>query len=413
MPARALQTFLSAIFDIGVEKCGKEFADEVVSLRRERERLLSDSWRERPPEDFPPSEQEEVFREIDFDTVITHAARYLERKDYLAFLYEIADLAARSGEFEKAQRLLTLITTRYIRSADKPLLAKTHQRLGDIASYQNDFLTANKEYRHSLKLYDRLNDSEGSVSIKNSMATIFMEEGKLSHAESLFLEAKELATGENHTSMLVKINCNLGNLYLICGSWEESMSYFKEALTLLGAQRDDIRQAQIHHNMAIVYKWQKDYTHAMEHLEKSIEFSTEANDPYQKGLSYLEQAEVTCHMGNNSAATALATTAFQIFSELGDRLSIADVYRILGIINRESKRYDVAFSYLENSLRINEDYKNPLNMGETLYELAQVYVQKGESEKAIENLKSAIHHFEQIQAQAKITAVKEEIANLT
>ena len=404
------QAFLKTIFDIAVERCGKEFADEITHLRRERERLLKTSWREIPREEFSPSEKEVVFREIDFDTIVLHTARYLKQKEFLAFLYDIGEIAVRLGEFEKAQRLFSLIARRYYRSAGRPLLARTHQRLGDVAFYQNDLQTANRKYLKSLDLYNHLGDNEGIASVKNSMASLAVEGGKPSEAELLFKEAKELASQANLAPLLVKINCNLGNLYIMHGSWGEATSCYTQAL----ANKPDTRtEARIHHDIAIMNKWQHDYTKAMDHLGKAIRFSTEANDLYMKGLSYLEQGEISCRQGDLSSATALATTAFQIFSELGDRLRIAEVYKIFGVINRESKRYDVALSFFENGLRINEDYNNPLNLGETLRELGQLYAEKGEPEKARENFQAASRYFEQIQAKAKIEDVKQALTSMT
>lgn len=409
MPGRASQAFLKAIFDIAVERCGKEFENEVVFLRRERERLLRDSWRELPPEELPPSGEEEVFREIDFDTVVAHSARYLETHDYLAFLFDVAERAIGSGEFEKAPRLLTLIVTRYPRSADKSLLARSHQRLGDVAFYQNDPRKAREKYRQSLNLYERLEDPEGIASVTNSLASLMVEGGKVPEAERLFIQARKLAEDHGLRELTLKIECNLGNLYLMQGAWGKAVTSYEKALA---ANPDTPTRARIHHNLGLVYAWRENYDRAVKNLETSVELSTEVNDLYQKGLSYLGLAEVLCHRGDFSRATALATTAFQIFSELGDRLSVAEVYKVFGIINRERDRPDVALSYFENSIRINKDYKNPLNLGETLQELAELHRKSGDIRKARKSLKEAIGAFKETGAREKMAAVRAILASL-
>ena len=137
------------------------------------------------------------------------------------------------------------------------------------------------------------------------------------------------------------------------GMWNEALVCYKESLSLIGRNRDDAERAKLYINMAIVYKARGEYDKALEYFQRSIKFSTKANDLYYKGLSYLGEADLYCRKGDLAAGTALATTAFRIFSGLGDRLSVAEVYKVFGIINRQNQRYDTALAYFEKSKRIN------------------------------------------------------------
>ena len=198
------------------------------------------------------------------------------------------------------------------------------------------------------------------------------------------------------------------------GIWDEAMVCYKETISLIGRNRDDAIRAMLYRNIAIIYKAKGEYDVALKHFQNSINFSVKANDQYHKGLSYLEEADLYCKQGDLAAGTALATTAFRIFSGLGDRLSVAEVYKVFGIINRQNKRYDTALSYLENSKRINEDYDNPLNLGETMIEIAKLYGMKGgETDKARESAKAAISCFKRINADVKVSAAKEMLAAFT
>jgi tetratricopeptide (TPR) repeat protein len=412
MPAKAMNAFLSAVFENAVEICGQKFASEINALRRERERLLSGSWRELPEEEIFPGEKEEVFREIDYDTIILNCAKYLKGIEYLSFLYKIAEIAIGFGEYQKAHRLLDLIITRYRETAGKSLLAKAHHRLGDIALYQGDHPIAQNEYRKSYTLYDDIGDKSGIATITNLLGVIMMEEGKPADGETYFIEAKKIAVTEGITPLLVKINLNLGNMYTIRGHWDEAITCYKEALSLLDKRNDYSRQAQFYHNMAVVYKWQGDYDSAMRHLEESIKLSRKANNLHEIGLAYLDEAEIYCYKKDFSSSTSLATTAFQIFSKLGDRLGVADVYRVFGMIYRESGHFDQAWTYFKNSLRINRDYNNPLNLGETLSEMGYFYQVTGDKEKAKEHYELALKYFQQIQAKAKIEKINNIMSTL-
>ncbi len=408
MADNSLQIFLNQVFTITSERCGPIFTAKINLLRKERERILAGSWKVVAPEDLEDQDKQAIFREIDFDTLVFHAIHFIDQEEYPTYLYEVCELAIGFGQFEKAQRLLTLTQNEYNKYADKNLFPKLHQRFGDIAFYQSDYKTSLEEYERALQLYADLKDVKGLTAIKNSMAVVKTETGDIPQAEALFKEALDLAKEHGFNELQLKINMNLGNVLHIQGSYAKALSNFNDALALVSAD-DLVAKARITHNIGIVYKSQRRNDQALTELEKSIKLSIEANNRYQKGLSYLEKAEVLYRNGDLLSSTALATSAFQIFSDLRDRLSIADVYKIFGLISRKRNENEVAISYLEHSKRINQDYHNPLNLGETLFELAQLYEDDKEVDKALKNYQSALSKFETVNATEKIKEVRQAL----
>ncbi len=411
MADNSLQIFLNQVFTITSERCGPKFASKINLLRRERERILEGSWKKVAPEDLDEQGKATIFREIDFDTIVFHSIHFIEQTEYPTYLYDVCEMAIGFGQFEKARRLLSLVQNEYNKYADEKLFPKLHQRFGDIAFYQSDYKTALEEYEKALQLFSDLKNIKGKTAIKNSMAIVKTETGDINQAETLFRAALDLAKEYGFNELQLKINMNLGNVLHIQGAYDKALSSFNEALALVGDD-DLVAKARITHNVGIVYKSQHQNDLALAELEKSIELSVKANNRYQKGLSYLEKAEVLYRNGDLLSSTALATSAFQIFSDLRDRLSIADVYKIFGLISRKRKENEVAISYLEHSKRINKDYHNPLNLGETLFELAHLYVEDEELDKALKNYRSALKKFETINATQKIQEVRQAINGL-
>ncbi len=411
---KTLQVFLEEVSTLANKYCGRTFANKMRSLRTERERLLKNNWRKLPPEALISAEKQEIFRVIDFDTIVLNAVGYLTEEEYVEFLFEVAEISIGFSEMEKAQRLLHMVVTKLKKFATELLLAKSHQRLGDISFYRNNWVTTLRHYKKGLDLFSKLGDKYGIAYIKISMGSTMVRQGEIINGEKLLLEAKTIAKRSNFTSLLIKVNVNLGNVYSMQGIWDKAMNCYKESLSLIGRKRNDAIRAYLYLNIAIIFKARGEYDKALEQFQKSIKFSISAEDPYKKGLSYLGEAELYCKTGDLAASTALATTAFRIFSELGDRLSVAEVYKVFGIINRENRRYDTALSYLKNSKRINEEYDNPLNLGETMVEIAKLYgVKGGETDKARESAESAIACFKKINADVKVTEAKEMLAAYT
>ena len=412
MAGKTLLVFLEKVFQLAKKWCGDDFARNMTAFIAERERLLRSSWRKLPPEDLLSTEKQQILREIDFDIIISNAGKHLSKKEFPEFLYDVSSLAIDSGELEKADRLLQLIIAKYSSITKKVLKANVHYKMGIIAFYRSNFSAALTEYNKSLRIYTETEDKKGISTVLNTIGVVLIEQGSTSQGVSQFNRAKKIAISENLKDLTAKINMNLGNAFTIRGMWKEAKNSYEEVLTALGNRQANSNRAQILHNLAIVDTAVGKLDEALEYIKKSIDYSKSVNNPHMKALFYLAESVIYCKQGDYASATALATTAFQLFSDMGDRLSIADVYKVFGIINRDSKRYDTAMSYFENSKRINEDHNNSLNLGETLLEMALLQKEMGDIDRASESIQTAMKAFKRIEAEARIENAKEILTSL-
>ena len=405
-----LQSFLSAVHQLAVERCGQDFADYLIRLRSERERLLKKSWKKTTPEEL--GSKTEIFREIDFDTIQLHSAKFLEESQYLELLYEIAKAAIPYGQFHKAQQLLLLLKDHTALSKDDNFAVQVHQRLGDISFYLSDFSTSLAEYELCMDYYIKLKNPRLLAGVMLSISVVLVEKGEVDRAESLMQEAKALATEYQLNKKLIKINMNLGNIYHMKGSYDDSLSLLLQTLELLNENDDHSIRARILHNIGLAYKAKHEDAKALESFNQSIDLSTTAENTYMKSLTYLEKSEILYREDDLSAGTALATSAFQAFSQFGDRLSIGETYKILGMISGKRKNYRTAQAFLENSLRICKDHNKPLNVGQTQVELAHFFMDQGDTLKAIDLLKDAKASFVDLHALARVSEVEGELSTL-
>lgn len=74
-------------------------------------------------------------------------------------------------------------------------------------------------------------------------------------------------------------------------------------------------------------------------------------------------------MNDFSLSNAFADKALEVAHKLNDKLTIAEVYRIKGVIQRSVQNYILAENYLQTSLRLNKEISNQLNQAETYQEL--------------------------------------------
>ena len=405
---------LKEIISLAVDRCGEDFSKKIDALRRERERVLQNIWREDTlPEKLVGAQKDRLFRDIDFDTAIYHADKYLPESEYLDLLYGIAEISMKYGEMSRAEQVLRNISDQKSYKADNNLLAKAHHKLGNVVFYKNDFKTADEEFQKSLQLFKKTKDEKGVALVLNAQGILLTQQGKISEGIVLFEDARKKAKALNFTDLVINTNMNIGNAYHTSGDADAAMAHYREVLSLAEKSGEKDTLANMHLNIAIAYKFKGQLDRATTHVEKAFDVTGETNNLYQKGLAYLIKAEIAYLKDDLSSGTALVTSAFSIFSEIGDRLSIAEAYKILGMINRKSKRFDIALSYLENSKRINEEMSHSLNLAETLIETSVLYKEMGEPEKAEKYLQRAVGYFEKIGAQTRAKDAKKLLNNLS
>ena len=82
------------------------------------------------------------------------------------------------------------------------------------------------------------------------------------------------------------------------------------------------------------------------------------------------------------SAKEFADKALSLSHNLDDKLTIADIYKVRGIIAREMNDIKMAECYLMISLRINTSLRNSLNTAEVSIELASLYKDQGKHEQS-------------------------------
>jgi tetratricopeptide (TPR) repeat protein len=101
----------------------------------------------------------------------------------------------------------------------------------------------------------------------------------------------------------------------------------------------------------------------------------------------------------------------EIAHKVNDKLSIAEVYKVKGIISRNRKQYEVSENSLLTSYRINKELGNQLNLAETAQELGILYKLKRDAEKSDQYFTEALSYFRKINAVTDIQEVEKLIKN--
>jgi tetratricopeptide (TPR) repeat protein len=103
----------------------------------------------------------------------------------------------------------------------------------------------------------------------------------------------------------------------------------------------------------------------------------------------------------------------ELCNKTNDKLSIADIYKTKGIIQRKLNMYDLAESYLLTSLRLNKELQNELNLAETSIEIGRLYKETGRTNESKQYFNNAIKYYKKIKAVNELASIVREFAAIS
>jgi tetratricopeptide (TPR) repeat protein len=362
--------------------------------------------------EYVPEKQSDVLNKIDL--LITFGFERLSRNKYLLFILNLGSYCITIGELSTAIVLFDRIIKEvkkenkfFIIKADALLkLSEAYRRK---AEWQNSFAYAKK----ALHLYSKNNDLHGLANSFNILGTIYGEQGDFKSALRYFEKCLDKVAKSKNSEFKGKVEINLGIIYTILGNYDAALSYFNRALITYNKSGNIRRIAEIRHNIGFLYLRNQKTTSALKEFDRSIATSIKIGYLTALGNSYLGKSFTFAIQKDYNLADAFADKAMQICSRTNDKLSVADVYKIKGVIQRERNNFAEAENFLKTSLRINKEYGNKFNEAETYLELASLYKKIGNPGKSNLMFTEALKYFRSLKAEVKVKAIKEQISTLS
>lgn len=220
--------------------------------------------------------------------------------------------------------------------------------LGLLYSNQGDFP---KSIAYCKKTLPLLKDSLQISSVLNNLGGAYFDMGSWDEGIKYFLQS--LRIKERHKAskrQLAAAYQNLGACYQTIGDLNAALSYTNDAYTLYSEINNKLKQGDVMMNIALIYQGQNDMRQAREAFSKTIELQREIQN--LKGLS--------------------------------------NTYSGVGALMHLQKKYDSALYFLDRSLSLADSVQNYHYTIMSTVNIAGVWYDKGNYQKAIELTKSAI-----------------------
>jgi tetratricopeptide (TPR) repeat protein len=313
------------------------------------------------------------------------------------------------GAWDKAINYYNTALKHLEDSKNDKLKIEILRSMGNVYANRNLWETAIDYCEQSMDLSRRIGDDVGEAQARNSFGTVYFECGQLDDALSAWEEGLEIAEGIDNNELLAQLSNNMGVLSSVKGDSEHALSYYTKCTTLFECLEDYRGLAETYHNLGMTYMDVQKYAEANQWFEKSFSLAKDIGDVRLQAMVKLNRVELYTLINDNYAGLALCNQALKTFIQLKDRLGEAETYKLMGVLYGRTDNQDLAQSYLNESARLAQKYKNPLLEAEVNFEQAVIHKNNSDMDTALGYFEMALPLFSQVNAEIDVEKTQKEI----
>lgn len=318
---------------------------------------------------------------FEIDRILTFAESGLETESFQKLTLALSETLVYKGEYDIAEEILEN-TFNDDSELNSSAAAAIDLIKAKIAWYFSDWESAKRGCIRALKNYLKTDDLKGMATCENLLGNISGETGDLVNADRHYNNGLRYIQNTNLYELKAMLTTNLGVLADMKGRISFSEEYYKSALELYTKLDNDYQITRLNHNLGMLCIKKKNYQKAIEYFDKSINLSVTNGHLSNYSISLIGKATSFMNLAKLDEANTYADKAFEVAFSINDRLTIAEVYRIKGLIQSRISEHDLAEEYLNMSIRINENFKSEFNLAESSLNLSEIYYALNRKEKA-------------------------------
>ena len=195
------------------------------------------------------------------------------------------------------------------------------------------------------------------------------------------------------------ISNNLGGVYLNRGHLEHAEALYRQSLETWQQFGSTYGEAFLYMNLATVALKRRQWNQAIEHLTQSQELCTQIRAEDFLAEAYRHMAEAYLGLGQVDKAETWANRSLELAQSQEMKLEEGATRKVLGMIYYARSDWDAAEKELETSLAILESLDSAYEVGQALFQFAQLHRALARDAQFHETLDRAIEIFERLGAQ--------------
>jgi len=259
---------------------------------------------------------------------------------------------------------------------------------------KRDLPNASKNLELALKNFKEENDLLNVAICYNEIGIIQEDNGFFDQAIYQFNRSLEILKDLNDKPKIIKVLNNLGNIYFLIKNLEQSYNYYQEAFNLSQQENLIFEEIKSSSNLVEVLYLLQDYDRIRRILTRNLDFFKGNDDIYGIIQTHIKYGKLYYIMGENyDESHQHLTKALELINRVRDNISVYikaklewECYLYLGKIYKvrdNSTKAENLFLQSLEAVRIFEIGDN-IKEGEILENLAELFISKGDIERAID-----------------------------
>lgn len=242
----------------------------------------------------------------------------------------------------------------------------------------------------------RNQSSFGLMRSWGQMGSAFRKLNNYTRAIECYIKGEKYAEELNDLFRKSALNHNIGILYHELKQYEKAEKFLTFSLNADKESGDLFNSAITLNALGALYIDMQQLPRAQATLARSCNMFRESGHTNQAAMSYRNLAITENKLGHTSVAIQYYEKAFDLYVNLSQHRKAAECLRMLASLYHELKKPEKAIFYYEKSLRYADDL-TAVELGSTniLFDIAEIYLQKGQQGRAYEVLKKGYVTYEE------------------
>lgn len=316
--------------------------------------------------------------------------------------------AEAAGNWDEALSVYETALVQYRPSGGAPV-AELLRKIGLVHFYRGDFDAAGALFRQSKETAASADAIDQLASANNCLGIVHQALGQLEFAETLYLEAQQLADKAGNEHLAVMIDQNLGTIAGIRGETTAALERYQSALQRYRALNDDVGAARALNNIGMAYADLKQYAAAEDSFNAALLAAENRRDAETLGTVQLNRADLYLKLDRFDDARACCDQAFEIFGRLGSTSGIGETYKCYGVLYRQSGKLHLADAHLSLVAELAQQADHPLLEAEAERERALVHLEQGRKTDALKSLNRAHRLFDDLTARRELVDIERQL----
>ena len=254
-------------------------------------------------------------------TFPTPAGSWPDEYGVAGALSVLGELSQREGNYAQAFDYLQKSLTLYQKLDSGTLkfafqIADVLTSLGRLDRVTGDNLQALLYLNQALTLAKKLPYPDRLGNILNSLGVLYLEQEDYAQAADCLRQSLKAYLASTNQAEAAMVLLNLGVTYQRQGRFDEALDYYNQSIRQASSATDRDTIIAAGEGIAVVQREKKNYTAALEALDRSLVLAKELNNQLRLAEIFWRRAEVYLAMGSLSEAAPAAEQAFQLAQKL-------------------------------------------------------------------------------------------------